>query len=33
VCARLGMQLIGRFRRWYEVELETFRLMAPVVVE
>jgi RimJ/RimL family protein N-acetyltransferase len=33
VCARLGMQLIGRFRRWYPVELETFRLMAPVVVE
>jgi RimJ/RimL family protein N-acetyltransferase len=33
VCARLGMQRIGRFRRWYDVELETFRLMAPVVVE
>ena len=33
VCARLGMQPIGRFRRWYDVELETFRLMAPVVVE
>ncbi|TQN43009.1 RimJ/RimL family protein N-acetyltransferase [Blastococcus colisei] len=32
VCARLGMAPIGRFRRWYEVELETFRLMAPVVV-
>jgi RimJ/RimL family protein N-acetyltransferase len=33
VCARLGMQPIGRFRRWYDVELETFRVMAPVVVE
>jgi RimJ/RimL family protein N-acetyltransferase len=33
VCARLGMQPIGRYRRWYGVELETFRLMAPVVVE
>ncbi len=33
VCARLGMEPIGRFRRWYDVELETFRLMAPVVVE
>jgi RimJ/RimL family protein N-acetyltransferase len=33
VCARLGMERIGRFRRWYDVELETFRLMAPVVVE
>jgi RimJ/RimL family protein N-acetyltransferase len=33
VCARLGMQPIGRFRRWYDVELEIFRLMAPVVVE
>jgi RimJ/RimL family protein N-acetyltransferase len=33
VCSRLGMQRIGIFRRWYDVELETFRLMAPVVVE
>ena len=33
VCARLGLEPIGRFRRWYDVELETFRLMAPVVVE
>ncbi|MFD2093753.1 GNAT family N-acetyltransferase [Blastococcus deserti] len=33
VCARLGMQPVGRFRRWYGVELETFRLMAPIVVE
>jgi RimJ/RimL family protein N-acetyltransferase len=33
VCARLGMERLGRFRRWYDVELETFRLMAPVVVE
>ncbi len=29
VCARLGMQPLGRFRRWYDVELEAFRLMAP----
>jgi len=33
VCRRLGMQPIGLFRRWYDVELETFRLMAPAVVE
>ena len=33
VCARLGMTPIGLFRRWYDVELETFRLMAPVVVD
>lgn len=33
VCRRLGMQPIGVFRRWYDVELETFRLMAPDVVE
>ena len=33
VCARLGLEPIGRFRRWYDVELETFRLMAPVVVD
>ena len=33
VCRRLGMAPLGRLRRWYDVELETFRLMAPVVVE
>jgi RimJ/RimL family protein N-acetyltransferase len=33
VCDRLGMAPLGRFRRWYDVELEAFRLMAPVVVE
>ena len=33
VCARLGMAPLGRFRRWYDVELEAFRLMAPAVVE
>jgi RimJ/RimL family protein N-acetyltransferase len=33
VCRRLGMTPLGRFRRWYDVELEAFRLMAPVVVE
>jgi RimJ/RimL family protein N-acetyltransferase len=33
VCRRLGMQPLGRLRRWYDVELEAFRLMAPVVVE
>ena len=33
VCRRLGMQPLGRIRRWYDVELEAFRLMAPVVVE
>jgi RimJ/RimL family protein N-acetyltransferase len=33
VCRRLGMQLLGRIRRWYDVELEAFRLMAPTVVE
>ena len=32
-CARLGMQRLGRFRRWYDVELEAFRLMAPAMVE
>lgn len=32
VCRRLGMVPVGRFRRWYDVELETFRLRAPVVV-
>jgi RimJ/RimL family protein N-acetyltransferase len=33
VCRRLGMEPLGRLRRWYDVELEAFRLMAPVVVE
>jgi RimJ/RimL family protein N-acetyltransferase len=33
VCRRLGMAHLGRMRRWYDVELEAFRLMAPVVVE
>jgi RimJ/RimL family protein N-acetyltransferase len=33
VCRRLGMTPLGRIRRWYEVELEAFRLMAPAVVE
>ena len=33
VCRRLGMTPLGRLRRWYGVELEAFRLMAPVVVE
>jgi hypothetical protein len=32
VCRRLGMTALGRLRRWYDVELEAFRLMAPVVV-
>ena len=33
VCRRLGMEPLGRMRRWYDVDLEAFRLMAPVVVE
>ena len=33
VCTRLGMTPLGRMRRWYDVELDAFRLMAPVVVE
>ncbi|MFW3172390.1 GNAT family N-acetyltransferase [Geodermatophilus sp. CPCC 206100] len=33
VCRRLGMQPLGRMRRWYDVELEVFRRMAPAVVE
>lgn len=33
VCLRLGMVPIGRLRRWYDVELDAFRLMAPVVVD
>jgi RimJ/RimL family protein N-acetyltransferase len=33
VCRRLGMAPLGLMRRWYDVELEAFRLMAPAVVE
>ena len=33
VCRRLGMAPLGRMHRWYDVELEAFRLMAPPVVE
>jgi RimJ/RimL family protein N-acetyltransferase len=33
VCRRLGMQPLGRFRRWYDVELDAFRLLAPDLVE
>jgi len=33
VCQRLGMQPLGRLRRWYDVELDAFRLVAPVVVD
>ena len=33
VCRRLGMERLGRMRRWYDVELEAFRLMAPAVVD
>jgi RimJ/RimL family protein N-acetyltransferase len=33
VCRRLGMIALGRMTRWYGVELEAFRLMAPTVVE
>jgi RimJ/RimL family protein N-acetyltransferase len=33
VCRRLGMAPLGRLRRWYDVELDAFRLMAPVVVD
>ena len=33
VCARLGMTPLGRMRRWYDVELDAFRLMAPEVVD
>jgi RimJ/RimL family protein N-acetyltransferase len=33
VCRRLGMQPLGRMRRWYDVELEAFRLMAPAIVD
>jgi RimJ/RimL family protein N-acetyltransferase len=31
VCRRLGMEPLGRYRRWYDVELEVFRLMAPEI--
>ena len=33
VCRRLGMEPLGRLRRWYDVELEAFRLMAPDVLD
>ena len=33
VCRRLGMTPLGRLRHWYGVELDAFRLMAPVVVD
>jgi RimJ/RimL family protein N-acetyltransferase len=33
VCRRLGMAPLGRLRRWYDVELEAFRLIAPLVVD
>ena len=33
VCRRLGMTPLGRMTRWYDVDLEVFRQMAPVVVE
>lgn len=33
VCRRLGMEPLGRMTRWYDVELEAFRLMAPVDVD
>jgi len=33
VCRRLGMDHIGRMRRWYDVDLEAFRLVAPAVVD
>ncbi|MGK5113279.1 GNAT family N-acetyltransferase [Geodermatophilus sp. CPCC 205506] len=33
VCRRLAMEPLGRMRRWYDVELEVFRLMAPAVVD
>ena len=33
VCRRLGMDHLGRMRRWYDVDLEAFRLMAPPVVD
>jgi RimJ/RimL family protein N-acetyltransferase len=33
VCRRLGMRPLGRMTRWYDVELEAFRLEAPAVVD
>ena len=33
VCRRLGMTPLGRMTRWYDVELEAFRLMAPAMVD
>ncbi|MGY1710225.1 GNAT family N-acetyltransferase [Geodermatophilus sp. SYSU D00758] len=33
VCRRLGMAHLGRMRRWYDAELEVFRLVAPPVVD
>ena len=33
VCRRLGMAPLGRLRRWYDVELEAFRLVAPIFAE
>ncbi|RBY87935.1 N-acetyltransferase [Blastococcus sp. TF02A-30] len=33
VCRRLGMTPLGRMTRWYDVELEVFRQMAPAVVD
>ena len=30
VCRKLGMQPLGRTTRWYDTELEAFRLEAPV---
>jgi RimJ/RimL family protein N-acetyltransferase len=33
VCRRLGMASLGRIRRWYDVELEAFRLMAPAIID
>ena len=33
VCRRLGMTPLGRIHRWYDVELECFRLVAPAVVD
>jgi RimJ/RimL family protein N-acetyltransferase len=29
VCRRLGMEPLGRTRRWYDTEVEAFRLSAP----
>jgi RimJ/RimL family protein N-acetyltransferase len=32
VCRRLGMTPLGRVRRWYDVDLDAFRLTAPAEV-